>query len=283
MASIAIAILFFEKLDQTIECVNSVIHSGCTIYILSNGSSLKSYNQLKAIFRDNENVFIFKSESNVGPSRGRNILIDKISEQWILFLDNDILVHSHNWHKIMLDSISAYKDVDVFIPRVFNKHEKTFLKFHLFKIKGQKVVGDFPNDDIVNCFPAGASCINKDLFIRVGKYSENIRVLEDFELSIRALVNKQIIRCKLINDITLIHDHRYSNIKVDKLAIAEPYNLTHYSIAEEFIKHQHNIIFYSGWQTWVSAQLELFKNESVLTFLKQKTKTVMKIIFKYIS
>jgi GT2 family glycosyltransferase len=283
MYSIAVAILFFEKCEQTIECVQSVLSPFVKVYILDNGSSEKSHNTLVSKYKDIANVIFFQSPKNLGPGSGRNYLIENISEDWIFFLDNDIRVATSNWYQILLNSISTNSDVDVFIPKLFNIHENNYVRFHSYRLIGNNISGEYPAEGILNCFPGGASCINKKLFKRIGLYSEKIKVLEDFEISIRALVNKQTIRCKLIDEINLIHDHRYSNSKADKLAIAERYNITHYSIAEDFIKNRHNVIFYSGWQSWVSAQLELFKNESVLTFLKQKTKTVMKIIFKYIS
>src|SRR5688572_18034438 len=124
MATIAVAIVFFQKLDQTISCINSFLDSGVTLYVLNNGSCNKDF----------ENIKYFEVNQNLGPASGRNILINEIPEDWIVFADNDITVEPANWVNLLKNRIEANPNADVFIPRLYNVHERDFAKFNAFSI-----------------------------------------------------------------------------------------------------------------------------------------------------
>ena len=121
--NLAVAIIYFEKFDQTVECIQSVCSEDCNVYVLNNNSSKKCFSKLKEIFRNQNNIIFINSNINLGPSKGRNYLIKSIKEDWILFLDNDIKVVTNNWLKILKDYIFKNRETDVFIPKLYNVHE----------------------------------------------------------------------------------------------------------------------------------------------------------------
>lgn len=252
---IGVCILFFEKLDQTLECIESVLNSGCNIYVYDNGSSVDSRRKLLDWCKEYSEVKVFRSRKNDGPSVGRNFLIRETIEPWLLFLDNDIYIQSKDWYNILHKHIEVYKDVDALVPRLFNVHEQSWVRFHSFRLKGKTIEGVFNNEEFVNCFPGGAALVNRKMFNRIGCYNSDLRVLEDYELAIRALIKYDGIRAKLIHDVKLIHHHRYVKNNKDKSAVMIRYKKSHYEKAEEFIRKDYDIEFYSGWYGWVSEQL----------------------------
>ena len=89
---LAVCILFYEKLDQTIECIQRFLPSGVNIYILNNGSSPVSRNSLGTFCNGYKQIKIFDSNANLGVAVGRNFLITHTTEEWLLFVDNDIII-----------------------------------------------------------------------------------------------------------------------------------------------------------------------------------------------
>ena len=76
MSDIAICILFYEKLQQTVDCIKSFAASGVPVHVLSNGSSGVSAQALQKAVESWSNVRICISQENWGVARGRNKLIE---------------------------------------------------------------------------------------------------------------------------------------------------------------------------------------------------------------
>lgn len=276
MITIAVAIIFFEKLNQTIECIESVRDAGCNIYVLNNNSSPESFACLKTRFSSHKQIRFIHSDENLGPAKGRNILIRSIDEEWILFLDNDITVRPDNWISILNNYIHETNDIEVLIPRLFNVHEDRFVDFHTYTLEGGAVHRTFAKDLSINWFPAGAACVNKSLFKRLGGYSEDLTALEDCEISIRALSSGDPIRGLLLNEMTLSHDHRYSRDNRDQLAVKVRYKAEQFVKAEEYIRNTYNVAFHSGWKPWVDKQVRLMTDSGGLQFLTRALHTFLR-------
>lgn len=268
-SSLAVAIIYFEKFDQTVECIESVCKANCNVYVLNNNSSNKNFRKLKNIFNKRRNIEFINSPVNLGPSKGRNLLVEKIHEEWILFLDNDITVVTSNWLPILYNYIHNYTGFDVFIPKLYNVHEKKYLHFHTYSLEKRLIQSDYVCDNLTNCFPGGAACVKKGFFHNLGGYSEEITVLEDFEFSIRALSNGSPIKGMLIDDITLFHDHRYSGNLNDQFAAKVRYKADQFYNAEKYIQEKYNVIYHSGWKPWVDDQLKLMVDKSFLKKIKE--------------
>lgn len=258
MPSLAICILFYEKIDQTIECINSFLSTGINIYVINNGSTSSSRYKLGEFCNNYKQITIIDSDINLGVSVGRNCLISHTTEQWLLFIDNDIIIEDSNWVYKISKHISLHNDIEVFIPELFNVHENRYVSYRSFTIDDNIVTHDKEIlNDLTNTFPGGASFINRKLFDRLGLYDDKMFVgFEDFEMSIRALLMGNPINCRLIHDIEMVHNHRQSANIEDKNALLTRYDKNRHEISFNRIIEKHNVILKSNWNIWIADQVE---------------------------
>ena len=285
--NIVVCILFFEKVEQTKECIKSFLASGVNIYILNNGSSDKSRKALSEFCKKYKQIKIFDSDKNLGVAVGRNYLINHTVEEWLLFVDNDIRIKTKNWLNIFKQQLYLHKQVEVFIPRLYNKRVKRFKGNQSLKIeKNTVVLSAERTTEISNCFPGGASFVNRKLFDRLGLYDNEMFVgLEDYELSIRAILQKNPIKANTIKDIILIHDHRLAKKEEDRDAVLSRYDLDHIKNSLNRIKEKQNVLLEGDWVFWSTRAKKrlLYKHrESLKKRLKKCIPDkVKKIIKKY--
>jgi GT2 family glycosyltransferase len=284
MADIAVLILYFEKFNLTVECIKSVVKSGIPVYILNNASSKKGWEKLKSKFKNYSKIKFIHSNINLGPAGGRNRLISESAEEWLFFLDNDIHIETVNWLQVLHKNIDNFKEIESFIPRLYNTHEKTFSHWHKYVINKNEVIsiGLSEGENLTNFFPGGASLVNRKVFERLGFYDENLFVLEDLEFPIRALVKNEPVKAVLIEEIVLIHKHIYTRKKEDQKAVLERYNYERNEKAQEYICNKHNIIFNSFWKPWVDKQIFNITKNSTFFKTKNLIKSVIKRIIKTI-
>lgn len=256
--NLAICILFYEKVEQTIECIASFLPPRVRIYVLNNGSSASSRRELGIFCKSYRQVSIFDLDSNLGVSIGRNFLISHSIEQWLFFVDNDITMNTQDWTQRMKEYIASYDDIEVFIPRLFNAHDKEYISHGSITITGNKAkLNDEVTNDITNTFPGGASFVNRNLFNRLGLYDEQMFVgFEDFELCIRAIRNGNPVKAKFVNDIKLIHNHRQVQKSEDTAAILVRYNTDRIEASFKRICEKHNIVLDNDWRPWVTNQVQ---------------------------
>lgn len=256
--NIGVCILFYERVKQTIECIQSFLPSKVNIYILNNGSSSSNREKLGKFCEDYRQIKIFDSKVNLGVGRGRNYLVNKTEEEWLFFVDNDIIIKTKDWIKRFTENLTQFPDIDVFIPRLFNANEKKYIKYCSIRIENNKAMHDLEIENgLTNVFPGGASIINRNLFNRLGLYDDDMFVgFEDFELCIRGILSNNPVKARLINDIELIHNHQIVVNNEDRKAVLSRYNV---KIIEESYNHivkKHNIVLISSWKSWVRKQLE---------------------------
>ncbi len=275
---LAIAIIFFEKVEQTIECIKSVANAPVKIYLLNNNSSSQSFKFLKSETSNFNNLVFIDAKENLGPARGRNLLITSIEEDWILFLDNDITVKTNDWFGKISNHINSNFNYEVFIPQLYNVHENCMVNFHAYKLSGNAIVGNVVTNSETNCFPGGACVAKKSLFLRLGLYNKEISVLEDFEYSIRGVMQNEPIRAQLIDDIVLYHNHKYSKLNKDKAAVKIRYASDQYQFAENLIREKYKIDYHSGWQQWVNEQMQIMVYNSKYYQIKKKVKQKLKTL-----
>lgn len=224
--SIGIFILFHEKVEQTIECINSFLPFGISIYILNNGSSSQSTSKLLAHIKNYKHVILLDTEHNLGVGVGRNYLIEHTKEEWLFFIDNDIIIHSTNIVDKILNHIIQYPDAEAFIPSLYNVHENSFVNFLIMNIDNNIVRFKEISDESTNYFPGGAAVVNRKVFQRCGLYDEKMFIgLEDMELALRAIFAGEPINCRVIKDITLHHNHKTVTACDDKRAVITRYDM----------------------------------------------------------
>ena len=285
MLDIAVIILFYNKLNQTIACIESFIPSGVKIYVLDNGSDYKSSSKLKNRFNENSKVLFFNSIDNIGVSRGRNYLITNTTEEWLFSVDNDIVVsNTQDWLENLASHVEENPSIDVFIPRLYNIHDQSFSNYNCIYLNGREISEIKPSSDIINAFPGGASIINRRIFKKTGLYDENIFVgFEDLELAIRALSSSKKLICKIVNDIELAHHHKIAENEIDIKSIKNRYNTNLIRNSFEYLQEKHSIIYNHQWDWWVRRQKSIMiqhSNENRVLRLSRRVNNFFSKLFK---
>ncbi len=256
---LAVCILFFEKVGQTIECVDSFWRPEIKIYILNNNSSAKNRDILGQHCDKYSNVVIFDSLQNLGVAGGRNFLIAQTKEPWLLFVDSDIVSGTKNWLEKFEKHLKRESQIEVFIPKLYNSLEKKNSIYSGFYITGEKVrrkANIFKNK--INSFPGGASLISSKLFQRLGNYDEAMFVgFEDFELAFRAILIGSPVVAQKIKDITFIHNHKAALSLEDKKAVLARYASVQHAASLERIKQKHGLVFEEEYTDWLKSQIEV--------------------------
>ncbi len=262
---IGVYILFYEKVDQTIECLQSFLPFDIPIYVLNNGSSKKSVEALESFTNNFSNIRIIHSEKNLGVGVGRNKLIHETTHEWMFFIDNDITINTYNFLSVLYTEIRNNPSIEAFMPRLFNKHDDMYLKHPQMKMQDKSVWIDRAKGAETNMFPGGAAVIRRTMFERLGFYDKQMFVgLEDFEMALRSIILKDEIKGLCIDTIELIHDHRVAVSMEDKTAVLERYNFTeldksYYRILDKFPE----INFQMEFRPWVVEQVDKILGSNV--------------------
>jgi len=272
--NIAVCILFFERLEQTLACIQSCLSSGVNIYVLNNGSSKLSRHALGEFCSRHKQIKIFDSNVNLGPGVGKNYLVTHTTEEWLLFLDNDIVVRTNEWVDKLARHIHSHKEIEVFIPKLFSIHDMRYTSFRSIRIVGLKAIHDLKiTKNLTNTFPGGASFINRRLFDRLGLYDNRMFVgFEDFEMCIRAILLKNPVKGRLIHNIKLAHNHTYTRKKEDRAAVLARYDIGSLESSFNLMTEKHNVILESNWQKWVISQVEIILKDNNFTLKKNSRK-----------
>lgn len=253
--SIAACVLFYNKIDQTLECLQSLLYSQVPIYILDNCSDKKQRKLLDEFVSKYAQITVFNSSENLGVAKGRNYLIKKTKEQWLFFLDNDITIVEKKWLISFNQNLYNNKSADIFIPKLFNKHENLYVAHPRMVIEKDIVKLTRRDEGVSNMFPGGAAIISRKYFNKIGIYDEKMFVgFEDFEIAIRAIELNIKTNAIIVNNIELVHDHRYSNNIADKNSTKVRYDEERISKSEERIMELYNLKIFGNWRKWVKEQ-----------------------------
>lgn len=267
---VAILILFFNKLSETVECIESFIPSQQHIYVLNNGSDDGLWKQLKHRFDNNSQITLFHSNSNLGIPIGRNYLIKNSTEPWVMIVDNDITAKfPKDWIKSFKQLLLDSPNFDVFTLRIYNVHEKAYVK-PIKIVKTDRAISiETTKDNITNCFPCTGSVINRNVFRTNGLLDEDLFVFEDYEYGIRCMHSeKGELKVYQADNIELVHDHRFQKTKVDKLAVRERYREERIRQSQQHIAEKYNIEFEHSWEWWTKKQVAEMAGKSVLGRIK---------------
>ena len=121
MKTVAVLLINYNGIDDTIECVNSLLESKTTanleIVIVDNGSNNQEADRLEKLY---PKFHIIKSEKNLGFAGGNNLGINYLMRQnidYLLMLNNDtvvakdmieILINADNGHCVCLPKMYYY-------------------------------------------------------------------------------------------------------------------------------------------------------------------------------
>jgi glycosyltransferase involved in cell wall biosynthesis len=271
--NLGIFILFLEKVEQTIECIESFLPSGVPIYILNNASSAASREKLGEFASEHSQIKIFDVDNNLGVGNGRNYLIEHTDCEWLFFVDNDITVKEDDWLQRLAWHIHWDNDIEVFIPKLFNVHDGSYDSYPMIKLKGNQVENGDTVYGLTNKFPGGASVMKRSVFERHGLYDEQMFVgFEDFELAIRAVKSGEPIDCRLIEDIELIHKHVFAKAQTDKKYIKMRYNTSFLEQSYQRLVEKHGVELYSddSYKPWAQERINRLAGQSFAQKVRRK-------------
>ena len=273
MHKIAILILFFNKLEETIACIESFLPSSQPIYLLNNGSDYSLWRALQKKFKLNKQVTLFHSDINLGVSAGRNYLIKNTSEPWLLIVDNDITSKEPtSWYSQILDYLKEDEVYDAYSLYIFNRHEDKYVKPIKVVQNARKITIETSEESVTNCFPGTGSVVNRKVFVAHGFFDESLFVgFEDFEYALRCM-HSSLGQLKVlhINSIELIHDHRVQKTKADKKSVKIRYDENKIRESYTSIINKYQIEFDHNWEWWTRNQISDMNGKSFFARIKDK-------------
>ncbi|MEJ8816970.1 glycosyltransferase family 2 protein [Lacibacter sp. H407] len=254
-----ILILFYNKVDQTIDCINSFLPSGQHIYVLNNGSDEQQLKKLSRFYASNPQVHLLDAGKNLGVSGGRNFLIQHTRAPWLLSVDNDITIEPvQSWLHLFQEFTAGHPDTAIIVPQIYNVHEQCNSDQLRVRVENSKVFVDAGSFAVTNCFPGGASFIQRAVFEQYGLFDEGMFVgFEDYEFALRAILSeKGAFAVYHINTIRLIHDHQYQKSSSDKEAVKQRYSEERLTASYNRIVEKFGIEFDHDWQWWTKKQVQ---------------------------
>lgn len=260
--SVAILIVFFNKVEQTIECIESFLPSGFPIYVLNNGSDKDQYKRLNKRYMGQDHIRMYSSEVNVGPAVARNYLIKNSKEEWLFFVDNDITISPTSWSTIFEDALYKNPVADVFLPSLWNVHDEMMATHPLFILESNTIKLIHENRR-TNYFPSGAAMVNRSVFDRHGYFDDQLFAFEDYEFGIRLLKNGEALNIVELHEVQLNHNHIFQKKRKDKKAVRERYNEVRLANSFQLIEKKHSIIFDHEWRWWVNNQRSKMAGKSL--------------------
>lgn len=274
---VAVLIIFFNKLSQTILCVESFLKAEQNIYILNNGSDEESWKIIKNNYSHNSLVFLFSSDVNLGPAGGRNFLIEKCFEEWIFIVDNDVCITpDKEWKKCLDEKINNQLDGLIFSPKIFNVHDNSYSIPQNFIHIDDLVYLTETDKAVTNYFSCCGIIINRKIFEMYGYFDHNLYAFEDYEFSIRALLSPLgELKVYQISEIELLHDHQVQNSKNDRSAVLERYNEGKIMHSMQHLTNKHSIQFDHNWQWWTRKQVALMTKRSIFRRLENLFKRLL--------
>jgi len=275
--SIDILIIFFNKVEQTICCINSFLASGQQIYVLNNGSDAKQESKLRNRFKGVDRIHILNSGKNLGPAGGRNYLIKHTQSKWIFFVDNDIVIEpSNGWLEKFFCYIANYTSAEVICPRIYNVHEGLYMDRLNVVISDNKLVLQRELSEVTNFFPEGGAIVNRSVFDRNGLYDEELFAFEGYEFALRALRSMDgEIKVHHTNEFKLIHNHSFQKMSKDKEAVRERYNEHRMKASYDRLINEYNITFSHDWHWWTKNQVAIMTTPKLILRIKQKISNIL--------
>jgi GT2 family glycosyltransferase len=254
-ASVAVAILFFERAVQTLECIRSFLPANVPIYVLNNGSSVGQTRMLATAVSREPAVTMFHARRNVGVAAGRNRLVRRTREPWLFFADNDVTMRTPAWSAAFRAHRTAHPRAEVFVPRLFNVHDRAYasplrlaLSNRELRLEVAERVGG------TNCFPGGACLVRRRLFERLGLFDERMFVgFQDWELAARALLRRAPVHARTIDDIELAHEHRAATSASERAAARVRYDVRRLARSHRRLTARHRVTFATD-PHWVARQ-----------------------------
>ncbi len=119
---VSIVILTFNQLKYTMECVESIINYTPELHeiiFVDNGSTDGTLKWLRQLVKENSNYKLIENKKNLGFAKGCNQGITASSGEYILLLNNDVVV-TEGWLSGMIECLNSSPDIGIVGPMTNN-------------------------------------------------------------------------------------------------------------------------------------------------------------------
>jgi GT2 family glycosyltransferase len=199
---VAVIVLNFDKKDDTLACLESVMHLDGVAYdvvLVDNGSSDGSADAVAARFPE---VHLVRNERNLGAPSGRNVGIryarERLRYSAVLFLDNDTQV-DRGFLRELVDAGRRHAQAGIVCGKGFTAHPSRVLNSVGVEVNlwsgaitdlglAELDSGQYEQERFVDACDGFGLLVRRDLLERLGGFDERYNPYgwEDIELCLRA-------------------------------------------------------------------------------------------------
>ena len=173
---VSVTIVTFNRKKELKKAIDSVLaqtYKNIEIIIVDNNST---DNTVKMITENYRMVKLIKSPTNVGCPKGRNIAIENSTGDIIFFLDDDAWYEKKFVESIVSKFENSSNEVYIIMPNMIEYFNGK--KYRAFSLKHK-------NEIYIYNFSAGISAFRKELFKKIGYFSDTKYGSEENYLSIK--------------------------------------------------------------------------------------------------
>jgi glycosyltransferase involved in cell wall biosynthesis len=183
--NISVLMTSYNNENTIEEAINSVLnqtYKNITLLILDDCSNDNTYKIIKSIKDKNKNLKIFRNKENVGLTKSLNILINKVTTEFIARQDADDISLPNRLEE-QIDYL-LNNDLDACTTRSINKKTSKKIPGFSFYLPIKLLLL------YKNPFVHGTLLINKSVLNKIGNYNENFYFAQDFKL-MKDLIDKK--------------------------------------------------------------------------------------------
>lgn len=196
---ITVAVMNFNGLSYLKRTLPQLIllnYPDYEIIVVDNNSSDGSRDFIESY---QDKVTLIKNDHTGSKNRGLNLAIERSRGEFILFIDNDVLIHDRDLPSLLLSFYRDLKNPGLVTCTLLNEAEKTvyfygeYLSYYSFIKRNKRIpfenIGLIHGDRVVGVLGA-AFFTRKDIFDTIGKFDEQIPFGgEDVDVGIRSMLH----------------------------------------------------------------------------------------------
>lgn len=184
--SLAFIVIGYNEVSLTLRCIESILRfePKCTVYYLDNASYDGSFLTITNTFT--EKIHSYSSSENLGVAKGRNYLSKKVTEDILVFIDNDAYLEasvSAQVFKMLDGNNGVIGHQGLFCDDEFNIYTKNTFSQRTDGVSGYFLATKMETFQSVHCFneeytPYG--CEDIDYCLKVKSAGLSITATSDF-------------------------------------------------------------------------------------------------------
>lgn len=224
--AVSIIILTWNGIEYTKQCLTALfentIYKNYEVVVVDNGSKDGTIEYLESVQnRQPEKLHYIKNNKNLGFTRGNNIAIEKIKENDIVLLNNDVVIEQKDWLNKMQELAYQEETTGIVGCRMINQegyvlHVGSYIRPDDMWGQqiggGQKDLDQFCDNREVESVAFACVYIKQSLISKIGGLNEAFfSYFEDTDYCLRAKIAG--FKTMYCGEVTILH---YQNVSVDK-------------------------------------------------------------------